>query len=179
MFLNIITPCSRPENLHIIAKSINIPRENYRWIVVFDAEELPSSDLIPENCEPYAHKDPASFSGNGQRNFGIDKIEKGFVYFNDDDTILHKDLYESIKNVKFDFLTFPQEWPNGTLRLNADSIGVNHTDSHNFVVSHSLIETTRWELGIYAADGIFAYECASKTSPLRINKVLSTYNTLR
>jgi len=41
MFLNIITPSCRPENLHKISKSINIPRENYRWIVVFDLEEIP------------------------------------------------------------------------------------------------------------------------------------------
>jgi len=179
MFLNIITPCSRPENLHVISKSINIPKENYRWIVVFDLNELPSSDLIPENCEPYAYKDPESFSGNGQRNFAIDKIEKGYVYFNDDDTILHKDLYESIKDLTFDFITFPQEWPNGHIRLKGDTVGVNHTDSHNFVLSHSLIGDTRWRLGIYAADGIFAYECGSKTSVKFINKVLSTYNTLR
>lgn len=179
MFLNIITPCSRPENLHTIAKSINIPRENYRWIVVFDAEELPSSDLIPENCEPYAHKDPNSFSGNGQRNFAIDKIESGYVYFNDDDTILHKDLYESIKDMDFDFITFSQEWPNGTMRLTGDTVGVNYTDSHNFVLSSSLIGNTRWQLGIYSADGIFAYDCGSKTTPKFINKVLSTYNTLR
>lgn len=29
MFLNIITPCTRPENLHKISESINIPKENY------------------------------------------------------------------------------------------------------------------------------------------------------
>ena len=50
MFLNIITPCSRPHLLHRIAESINIPKENYRWIVVFDAETIP--DSIPV-CEAY------------------------------------------------------------------------------------------------------------------------------
>ena len=49
--LNIITPCSRPENLHIISQSINIPKDNYRWIVIYDGISLPSADLIPENCE--------------------------------------------------------------------------------------------------------------------------------
>ncbi len=34
MFLNIITPCSRPDNLNEVSKSINIPPEHYRWIVL-------------------------------------------------------------------------------------------------------------------------------------------------
>ena len=41
MYLNIITPCIHIENLVEISKSINIPRENYRWIVVFDSLILP------------------------------------------------------------------------------------------------------------------------------------------
>ena len=72
MFLNIITPCSRPQNLETISKSINIPRENYRWIVVFDLEEVPEN--IPENCEAYAIKDTKSTSGNAQRNYALDLV---------------------------------------------------------------------------------------------------------
>jgi hypothetical protein len=179
MILNIITPCTRPENLHKISKSINIPRENYRWIVVFDDDKLPSLELIPDNCETYFHKDPLSSWGNAQRNFAIDKIEDGYVYFNDDDTILHEDLFFSIKDMSFDFLSFSQQFPNGKIRLKGDGIGVNLTDSNNFVVSRSLIGNTRWELSIYSADGIFARQCflnSSKT--LFIDKVLSTYNYL-
>ena len=66
MFLNIITPCSRPQNLDVISKSINIPRDQYRWIVVFDLLEAP--DNIPDNCEFYNIKDAKSTSGNAQRN---------------------------------------------------------------------------------------------------------------
>ena len=55
MFLNIITPCTRPNNLHAIAKTINIPRDSYRWIVVFDAYDIPKVD-IPQECEAYAIK---------------------------------------------------------------------------------------------------------------------------
>ena len=48
MLINILTPCSRPQNLAAIAKSINIPPKNYRWIVVFDAPALPDIEL-PNN----------------------------------------------------------------------------------------------------------------------------------
>jgi NDP-sugar pyrophosphorylase family protein len=58
MFINIITPCSRPQNLETISKSINISRDNYRWIVVFDALEVPEN--IPNNCEAYAIKNSNS-----------------------------------------------------------------------------------------------------------------------
>ena len=44
MFLNIITPCSRPENLRIISESINIQKENYRWIFVYDGLNLENKD---------------------------------------------------------------------------------------------------------------------------------------
>ena len=63
MYLNIITPCSRPENLHKIAESINIPKDNYRWIVVCDLDELPNANLIPQNCEIYTHKNKESVAG--------------------------------------------------------------------------------------------------------------------
>jgi hypothetical protein len=180
MFINIITPCSRPQNLHTIAKSINIPRENYRWIVVFDSEELPSEELIPEECEAYAYKNVESISGNGQRNYAIDKVERGYLYFNDDDTIMHKDLWESIREINADFVTFSQEWPDGTIRLEGKNIGVNFTDSHNFIVNHNIVGEVRFRLGVYAADGFFAFDTASKTKNIAyIPKVLSTYNLLR
>ena len=99
MILNIITPCSRPENLHLISKSINIPKENYRWIVVFDFDELPDKELIPNNCEVYLHRDSDSTAGHAQRNYAIDLIEDGYVYSNDDDTLLHPELWENIKDI--------------------------------------------------------------------------------
>lgn len=180
MFINIITPCCRPENLHAISKSIKIPRKNFRWIVVFDSEELPPQHLIPKKCEAYAHKNPKSISGNDQRNYAIDKVTEGYLYFNDDDTIIHKDLWKTVKDLDYDFISFPQEWPNKTIRLEGKQVGVNFTDSHNFMVKYEVAKDVRWRLDIYAADGIFAYDTAIKSKTLaHIPVVLSTYNVLR
>ena len=55
MFINIITACSRPNNLNKISESINIPKENYRWIVVHDGLDNPNGITIPNNCEFYNH----------------------------------------------------------------------------------------------------------------------------
>lgn len=185
MFLNIVTPCSRPENLHTISNSINIPRDSYRWIVVFDMDQLPDSLLIPENCEAYLHRNPESIVGHSQRNFAIELIQDGHVYMNDDDTIIHSNLWNNIQDVDLDMISFSQENPNGSLRLVGDRMEPGHIDSHNFIVSRRLIGDYRWEVGKYDADGYFATTMfkALQDNPdysgAFIPEVLSTYNSLR
>jgi hypothetical protein len=180
MFLNIITPCSRPENLLTISKSINIPKENYRWIVVCDSQILPHELITPNNCEVHLHVNSASVVGHSQRNFALNLIEDGHVYFNDDDTIIHKNLWENIKDSNNDFISFSQDLPDGRLRLRGDKIKVGKVDSHSFIVDRNLIGETRFNIREYSADGMFASECYTNSkTPLHINKVLSTYNSLR
>lgn len=178
MFLNIITPCSRPQNLDVISKSINIPREKYRWIVVFDLPEVPEN--IPDNCEAYAIKDINSISGNAQRNFGLDLVTDGHIYFNDDDTIMQPTLWDEIKNGDLeDFISFKQADKDGSIRLEGANISVGTIDSHNFVTSIECIGNTRWVLNRYDADGVFARECYEKAKTIfYIPKVLSVYNSL-
>jgi hypothetical protein len=179
MFINIITPCSRPTNLHLISKSINIPRENYRWIVVCDSESLPDKELIPNNCEIYTHKNTQSISGNSQRNFALDMVREGYVYFNDDDTLIHQELWENVKDLNNDFITFQQITKHGYLRLIGE-VKYQRIDSHNFLLSYNVVGKTRWVLNKYEADGLFAIECYKKSkNPLVINKPLSVYNQLR
>lgn len=183
MFINIITPCSRPENLISIGLSINIPLDNFRWIVVFDADEVPDLSVSKENfknTEFYAHKNPNGCSGNSQRNFALDLVKDGYVYFQDDDTLMHKDFWESVKELNADLISFNQVFPNGTTRIKGGRIEVGHIDSHNFLLKKSIIGDTRWEIDKYVADGIFAETCAKKTNDLVfLDKVLSVYNVLR
>jgi len=180
MFLNIITPCSRPENLHKVSESINIPKENYRWIVVFDLESLPDNELIPNNCEYYTHKNHNSISGNSQRNYALSLVNKGHVYFNDDDTTIHPELWENIEDLNNDFISFTQLNKNGSLRLTGENINVGHIDSHNFIVSNKIIGDTIFQLHRYDADGYFAVDCKKNSiNPVIIYKPLSVYNLLR
>jgi len=181
MYLNIITPCSRPENLHKIANSINIPTDNYRWIIVCDSEELPNDDLIPENCEIYTHTNKDSLAGNSQRNFALDMVTEGHIYMQDDDTLMHPDLWENIKELTEDFIHFKQSFPDGNLRLNIGTVATGHIDSHNFIVGFNIVGDSRWELGNYCADGAFAEKCIEKNphTYIAIDKTLSVYNSLR
>ena len=185
MILNIITPCSRPQNLHTISKSINIPTENYRWIVVFDSNKFPEKEMIPTNCETYLHKNINSRFGHSQRNFAIDLITTGHVYMNDDDTIIHPDLWDNIKHLDSDFISFKQNNSDGSLRLQGNIIRLEKIDSHNFIVSKRVIKDTRWIIDSYEADGWFAnkiYTQVFKEDNSKITyipKGLSTYNLLR
>jgi hypothetical protein len=180
MFLNIVTPCSRPQNLHTISKSINIPKENYRWIVVCDMDTPPDHELIPGNCELYLHRNPHSTVGHAQRNFALDIIYSGHVYMNDDDTIIHHELWGNIKDLDNDFISFSQSFPNGSPRLLGNYIQVGHIDSHNFIVSRELIGEKRWIINKYDADGHFASSLFPQAkNPTFINKTLSIYNSLR
>jgi hypothetical protein len=177
MFLNIITPCSRPHLLHAVAESINIPKENYRWIVVFDSETIPTD--IPE-CEAYCIKDVNSVCGNAQRNLAIDLVTEGWMYFNDDDTTMHPELWDNIKDLDEDFISFKQEDANGNPRLEGNVISIGRIDSHNFIVSRECIGDSKFYISRYDADGLFANECYKKTNnKIYIPKPLSIYNSLK
>jgi hypothetical protein len=176
MFINIITPCSRPQNLKLISESINIPKENFKWIVVYDSMEVFES---PDNCEAYCVKDNNSIYGNAQRNYALDLVTDGYVYFNDDDTTIYPDLWDEIKHKEADFISFKQSNKDGSIRLEGNQIIPNFIDSHNFIVSAKCI-TSRWALDRYDADGVFAVECYENAKEkLYIPKVLSIYNSLK
>lgn len=181
MYLNIITPCSRPENLKAIEESINIPKRNYRWIVVFDREEVPNDCYLPKNAEYHCYKQWNSCVGHAQRNYALQLVEKGHVYFNDDDTVIHNELLKTIKYCKdMDFISFIQSDKNDEIRLTGESIGIGFIDSHNFIVKSEIAKQSEFEVNLYYADGVWAKECYdNSTKILYIPKVLSIYNSLR
>lgn len=179
MIINIVTPCSRPENLMAMSESINIPLGRYRWIVVIDATDMPSV-MLPKNAEVYLAKVDGSTSGNGQRNKALDMINAGYVLFLDDDTILHKDLWDAVRYATEDIVCWQQSLKDGSHRLDAGDFRVCHIDSGSFMVKRSVIGDIRWDLGRYDADGYFAEKVFAKKQTIRkINQYLSHYNYLR
>ena len=180
MLLNIITPCTRFHNLQTIEDSINIPKSNYKWFIVFDAEFIPNNIYLPKNAEIFAIKNKNSIYGNAQRNFALDLIDDGHIYMNDDDTKLHPELWENIHNLYHDFISFIQKDKNGKLRLKENNIRVGKIDSHNFIVSKNVSRGIYWINNKYNADGLFAVECFKKAeTKIYLNKVLSIYNCLK
>lgn len=183
IFLNIVTPCTRPHNLPAISRSINIPRDRYRWVVVFDSE--PYDVELPQNCEAYFHRDPSPIPGSlsrgdAQRNFAIEMIHTDHVYLNDDDTTIHPDLWDAVRGLAaHDFISFDQGWRNGAPRLDGSVIGMCRTDSHNFIASRELIGDTRMRTDVYESDGHLVEEIYPRArNPIYIPRTLSVFNSL-
>ena len=94
--LYIITPVSRIENLSKIFKSINW---NYvtKWIIVYDKKIIKKNPYLFKNIPSVVELlnfTKNSIRGSGQRNTGIEyllkeKKKNSFVYFLDDDNIIH------------------------------------------------------------------------------------------
>lgn len=179
MLINIVTPCSRIQNLQAISESINIPKGSYKWFIVFDSDTIPDIEKGID-ASFYAVKNGDSISGNSQRNAAIDLINDGYVLFLDDDTILHQDLWEEVNKCEEDIISWMQCLPNGRHRLNSGIYEVGCIDSGSFMVKREIIGDLRWDIGKYDADGYFAKSVARNTkSQRRIDKYLSYYNFLR
>jgi hypothetical protein len=119
--INFITPCSRPENLNQIGRSILRgavePLQNhfipstewkFRWWIVFDTNLLNTKQINKASAEisdadffliqpTLLINENTGSAGHQHRNLVLDILEdreeKGWAYNIDDDNILHKDFY--------------------------------------------------------------------------------------
>jgi|11BtaG_2_1085332.scaffolds.fasta_scaffold18943_1 hypothetical protein len=95
--LNIITPCSRPENLKSLFKSIQKPDDTeVYWYIVYDLGIKPELGLPKQynGINIIEHlADKKSVSGNNLRNWALDQITEGFVYLLDDDNIFNPNFW--------------------------------------------------------------------------------------
>jgi hypothetical protein len=171
MKITIITPLWREELLNQVAASI--PR-HFRWIVVC-GYKIPEK-LLPTNGEFYAI---ASHSGIDKRNFAMNLVTDGHLFFLDDDTILHPD-FEKLLEVpeKYDFIHFNQHFLNGKKRKGG-IVERGKIDTGSYLISRKLIGDTQWKK-TPAPDYFFAKKCLDKAiQPLYINKAFSYYNALK
>jgi glycosyltransferase involved in cell wall biosynthesis len=166
MKLTIITPCSRPENLQAMAESIKPGRSLFDviWVVILDNHECVESR-----------------SGNYQRNCALDAITDGWVYFLDDDTIIHPDLFVELTKIITPAVAFEQDLGVMVRKVMPSEMKVCHIDMGQVAIRREVIGDIRFELGIYEADGIFiqsVYESDPSVWSF-VNKPISYYNKLR
>jgi hypothetical protein len=103
--LNIVTRCTRIENLQRIKKSIDIKNSfNLKWWILFDTRfnENIDQNLLDELTSfdanlRFFHSDPGDM-GHSYLNEVFSEIGDGFIYTLDDDNILHEDFYSEIYN---------------------------------------------------------------------------------
>jgi hypothetical protein len=192
IFLNIITPLTRPQNLAVMGRSIQlaIPHVNFRWIVVMDGDYSMFRDYLTpywDNIEYHTFpSDGKGIAGNTQRNFGLDLVSEGHVYFLNDDNIMHPKFNNAIIIAEqFDdySIVFHQQLKTGTTRLFAHPKNMKETfvEASQWIVPREMVGDLRWEPFNYCADGVFV-ETLYNFYPERflfIGEGLSYYNYLR
>ena len=164
--LTIITPCSRPQNLPAMAESIKPGRSMFDviWMVVFDNGECKESVV-----------------GNYQRNCALDAITDGWVYFLDDDTIIHPDFFSELAKANTSAVAFEQDLGTWVRKVVPSEMRVCHIDMGQVTIRREIIGDIRFALSVYEADGIFV-ESIYKNNPNAwsfIDKPLCYYNKLR
>lgn len=179
--MTIITPSIRPWNLPRIKDSIDFDYVN-EWIIVYDANKIHKNphQFINEGnlkIKEYIHSSEG-ISGNPQRNYALDHIqnEDTYLYFLDDDNLMHKDLYKLLDIIdEGKIYTFDQQ-----NRINGNSITAGQIDSAMFLIDFKLCKAIRWVLKEYAADFYYIDQCYSlnKDKWIYVNNVLCTYNSL-
>lgn len=182
--MTIITPSMRPGNLPKVRESIDFDYVD-EWIIVYDGKRIkqnPNVFLNEKNpkIKEYLYEGEG-VTGNPQRNFGIDHVQNKdtFLYFLDDDNIIHKDLYKLLNIIEDGKLyTFNQIFSGG-LRT-GDIIRVNQTDTAMGLVDFNICKNLRWVPHIPEADGIYFVECLNmnKDKWIYVNNTLAGYNVL-
>jgi glycosyltransferase involved in cell wall biosynthesis len=197
--LNIITRCTRPNFLQKVKESIfTTALFDIKWWVVFDTRVVKDIDAdfltdlqLTGGTALYLRGDNGDF-GHTLLSKAIDKINSGFIYFLDDDNILHenfyKKLYSNIKNNpdKLGFI-FSQKVDGKDFtgldirESKPENVRVQHIDMAQFVLHRDLIGEHRFIPNDYKADGYFIEEIynLNKEKFYFIDDILCYYNALK
>ncbi|MBA3604026.1 MAG: glycosyltransferase, partial [Parachlamydiaceae bacterium] len=179
--MTIITPSMRPENLQRVKNSINFDYVD-EWIIVYDGSKITKNPYLFKNKEngkikEYIHTSKG-VSGNPQRNFALDHVqnEDTYLYFVDDDNVIHKDLYKLL-NILDDEKIYTFDQYN---RIKGNSIVLGNIDTAMVLIDYKLCKKIRWTLMEYAADFFYFNECHQQNRHkwIYVHNVLCTYNTL-
>lgn len=165
--LSIIIPFSRKIiNLDEIVNSFSkITNANLEVIIVTSDDRKDEVQFwLPKNLNISVYStDKPTVAGHSYRNIGIPKATGEWIYFLDDDNILHpnfSDLLEYMDRDK-DVIFFSQIFANQKIRLMPVTIDVGGVDTAMFLVKKSVMDNHKWEEGAYTADGILAKELSN------------------
>ena len=108
--LTIITPCYRQELLPQIKDTIAFEHIK-EWIIVYDPTKTYKTQAVfdhPQIRELHMqYREPWSRMGNSQRDYAIEQVESGWIYFLDDDTVMHPSFWKIAQEAELPyFYTF-------------------------------------------------------------------------
>lgn len=172
--LYIMTPCSRSQNLSVMAGTIP---KSAKWVIVLDAKAKRVVDPVNSTV---IETDLTGHSGNPLRNLFLDSYDfkdDDWVYILDDDNIFHPKLAKMIDELMLmdaGMITWAQE-----NRLPATSSPrEQNIDTACYMFRPSRSGGLRFTMS-YGADGVFAHELSKRTTLKMIDQELCYYNYLR
>lgn len=160
MKLSIITPCSRPFNLPIIYSSIlSMNTDDVEWLIVYDSDKIDERILQYEKnvkirlFNRKREKDDSYASM--LRNIGIENAKGEYLYFLDDDNLVHYRLYEKIcsygdVNTLLIFNQFSESKKRRIKKFNLEYIKPGYIDTAQIVVPRKY--KSRWDNSVYYID---------------------------
>ena len=174
--ITIITPSYRIDNLPKVKNSINFDYVD-QWIIVYDGSKISENPNLFNHAKikEYVHEGEG-ISGNPQRNYALNMINNTdtFIYYLDDDNIIHPNLYRLLNIIDKKFYTFNSNW------LKGNNISLCHIDTAMCLFYYNLSSDLRWRLDKYEADGIYICECYDKNKDIHVyvDNSLCYYNKL-
>lgn len=198
MHLHIITRCTRPHNLNEIKESVySSTLFQVTWWVIFDTRVVKDvdadflADLTSHQGVPLFLKGEDGDYGHSLLSTVLDKIDDGFVYFLDDDNVIHKDFYEKLYKViqenpdKKGFVFSQQVDGKDFTGLQVreakpENTKLQHIDMAQFVLRRDLIGKYRLRYKEYKADRYFIEDIFNKNKSdfFFMPDVLCYYNYL-
>ena len=194
MIINILTRCTRPQNLLKISKTIFTDLFQINWYILFDANRIKDIDatLLMDltNLGAKIKFLKGEFSGLGMNmiNNILDEICDGWVYILDDDNIIHPEFYntldEFIDDKTYGVLVFNQkvggkDFSKIDIReANPENVKIGSIDSAQFLIHIGDYGDTLRFNNTYVADGELIeklYE-EKKDDFIFIQKELCYYN---
>lgn len=191
MELHIITPVTRIGNVFEIHQNLvnSFKKLDVKWYCIFDS-------FVSFFANPFVEK-VGSVSvalwrqskiqcpwGYACRNQVLDILENGWIYFLDDDNLIHPAFEETFINCLEKFpdsrwFIFRQIRPDGRIYLyETDRPRVNYVDMGQCVVERSVIGNIRMD-NRRDADGKFYEQLLKNVSPIAIPIAATYYNALR
>lgn len=166
--MTVITPLTRPHLLSAILNTLDF-RFIDEWLIVIDCDTPAFNQDVYRNhpCIKILQCPIRSRLGSCKRNVAMDAIQnkQTFLYFLDDDNIIHPDVYEVLGKISPDeskFYTFDQILRSKQLRLRGNRIERFHIDAAMYLVPFGLCQNIRWNTYLDEGDGIFIEDVFAK-----------------
>lgn len=179
--LSIITPCYRQQNLSKMFNSIRFDLID-KWYIIYDTSKgMVYTKQYVGHPKIEELECSGGISGNPQRNLGVTQVHDGFIYFLDDDNIVHPEFWSILPTAVPDrFYTWDQARDSNGRVLKGAECKLGRIDTAMFMIPRDMMTGLKWTEARYDADGLIIEDIYRVYSDkhVYIPRILAYYNKL-